>query len=170
MFLLHALRELGLAVAVLHVNHGLRGAESDRDEEFVRALGLQYGLPVHVLAATVLPGNIEQEARQARYDFFARQIAAGTCDAVATGHTLDDQAETVLYRFLRGAGTAGLSGIRPVTESGIIRPLIGLRGDEIRSWLEGTQISSGRKIAPIGIVISSATESGSSTCPSFPPA
>jgi len=134
-FLLHAMRELGLAVAVLHVNHGLRGAESDRDEEFVRALALQYGLPVHVLPATVLPGNIEQEARQARYDFFARQIAAGTCDAVATGHTLDDQAETVLYRFLRGAGTAGLSGIRPVTESGIIRPLIGLRRDEIRSWL-----------------------------------
>jgi len=139
-FLLHALRELGLAVAVLHVNHGLRGEESDRDEEFVRSLALQFGMPVHVLAAPVTAGNIEQEARLVRYDFFDRQIAAGTCDAVATGHTLDDQAETVLYRFLRGAGTAGLSGIRPATASGIIRPLIGWRRDEIRRWLSERNI------------------------------
>ncbi len=134
-FLLHALQELGVAVAVFHVNHQLRGAESDRDEAFVRALAVQCGLPVHVLAAPIPDGNIEQEARRARYDFFAQQIAAGICDAVATGHTLDDQAETVLYRFLRGAGTAGLSGIRPTTASGIIRPLIELRRDEIRQWL-----------------------------------
>jgi tRNA(Ile)-lysidine synthase len=134
-FLLHAMHEVGLAAAVLHVNHGLRGLESDEDEKFVRALGLRYGLPVQVLASPVPSGNIEQEARRARYDFFADQIAAGTCEAVATGHTLDDQAETVLYRFLRGAGTAGLSGIRPVTESGIFRPLLGFRRDEIRRWL-----------------------------------
>jgi tRNA(Ile)-lysidine synthase len=134
-FLLHALRELGWAVAVLHVNHGLRGPESNRDEEFVRALALSCGLPVHVCAGPVATGNIEQEARRVRYDFFASQITAGICDAVATGHTLDDQAETVLYRFLRGAGTAGLSGIRPVTAPGIIRPLIELRRDEIRNWL-----------------------------------
>jgi tRNA(Ile)-lysidine synthase len=140
-FLLHALRELGVAVAVLHVNHGLRGAESDRDEEFVRALALQYGLPIHVLTGQALTGNIEQEARRARYGFFADQIASGICDAVATGHTLDDQAETVLYRFLRGAGTAGLSGIRPATASGIIRPLIDLRRDEIRTWLKARNIT-----------------------------
>jgi tRNA(Ile)-lysidine synthase len=139
-FLLHAMQELGLAVTVLHVNHGLRGPESDRDEEFVRALALQCGLPVHVLTAAVLTGNIEQEARRARYDFFAHHITAGICDAVATGHTLDDQAETVLYRFLRGAGTAGLSAIRPATASGIIRPLIELRRDGIRSWLKERNI------------------------------
>jgi tRNA(Ile)-lysidine synthase len=134
-FLLHALRELGVAVAVLHINHGLRGAESDRDEAFVRALAVQSGLAVSVLATPVPEGNTEQEARRARYDFFAEQIATGICDAVATGHTLDDQAETVLYRFLRGAGTAGLSGIRPATASGIIRPLIEFRREEIRRWL-----------------------------------
>jgi tRNA(Ile)-lysidine synthase len=139
-FLLHALRELGLAVAVLHVNHGLRGAESDGDEEFVRGLALQFGLPVHVPEAQFTTGNIEQAARLARYDFFAAQIANGICDAVATGHTLDDQAETVLYRFLRGAGTAGLSGIRPATTAGIIRPLIDLRRDEIRRWLSERNI------------------------------
>lgn len=134
-FLLHALHELGLAAAVLHVNHALRGAESDSDEAFVRTLAQSLSLPVHVLAAPVEPGNIEQEARRARYEFFAEHIAQGTCDAVATGHTLDDQAETVLHRFLRGAGTAGLSGIRPATESHIIRPLLELRRDDIRRWL-----------------------------------
>jgi tRNA(Ile)-lysidine synthase len=139
-FLLHALRELGSAVAILHVNHGLRGPESDRDEEFVRALAARCELPVHVLVAPLLTGNVEQEARRARYDFFADQIAAGVCEAVATGHTLDDQAETVLYRFLRGAGTAGLSGIRPVTTSGIIRPLIEMRRDEIRRYLTARNI------------------------------
>jgi tRNA(Ile)-lysidine synthase len=135
-FLLHALHELGLAATVLHINHGLRGAESDGDEEFVRGLATRRGLSIHVFIAPVFTGNTEQEARRFRYEFFAERIAAGHCEAVATGHTLDDQAETVLYRFLRGAGTAGLSGIHPVTESGIVRPLIELRRDEIRTWLE----------------------------------
>jgi tRNA(Ile)-lysidine synthase len=135
-FLLHALRELGLAAAVLHVNHKLRGADSEADETFVRDLASRYNLPVYVTTAPVPAGNIEQEARRQRYDFFRSQIDAGHCDVVATGHTLDDQAETVLYRFLRGAGTAGLAAIRPKTESGMIRPLLDLGRDEIRSWLK----------------------------------
>jgi tRNA(Ile)-lysidine synthase len=139
-FLLEVLLELGLAAAVLHVNHKLRGLESDRDEEFVRTLAGHHDLPVHVLVAPVGAGNIEQEARRARYDFFAGQILSGVCDAVATGHTLDDQAETVLYRFLRGSGTGGLSGIQPVTGSGIIRPLLDLRRAEIRKWLTDRKI------------------------------
>ncbi len=146
-FLLHALHEAGLAAAVLHVNHRLRGAESDADEAFVRDLALRLGLPVHVLEAPVSTGNIEQEARSARYEFFTGHIVctgqtgAGNCDAVATGHTLDDQAETVFYRFIRGAGTAGLSGILPVTRSGIIRPLIELRRNDIRGWLTERNIA-----------------------------
>jgi tRNA(Ile)-lysidine synthase len=139
-FLLHALHEAGLAVAVLHVNHKLRGAESDADEAFVRKLTADYILPVHVRIAPVPEGNLEQEARRVRHQFFAEHLAAGTCDRVATGHTLDDQAETVLYRFFRGAGTAGLSGIRPVTETGLIRPLIDLRREDIRSWLRDRNI------------------------------
>jgi tRNA(Ile)-lysidine synthase len=139
-FLLHALHELALAVAVLHINHHLRGPESDADEAFVRDLAHRLNLPIHVLDAPIATGNTEQEARRARYDFFQTQIANGTCDAIATGHTLDDQAETVLYRFIRGAGTAGLSGILPVTESHIIRPLIELRRTEIRAWLIERQI------------------------------
>lgn len=134
-FLLHALHEAGVATAVLHVNHRLRGAESDADEAFVGEIAAALELPVHVLAAPVEGGNVEQEARRARYEFFAHHIAAGTCEAVATGHTLDDQAETVLYRFLRGAGTAGLSGILPETPARMIRPLLAFRRDEIRDYL-----------------------------------
>ncbi len=134
-FLLHALHECGLAAAVLHVNHKLRGADSDADEAFVAELGQGFGLPVHIAARPVPEGNLEQEARRARYGFFLELVGAGECDAVATGHTLDDQAETVLSRFLRGAGTAGLSGIRPATREGIVRPLLGLRREEIRIWL-----------------------------------
>ena len=140
-FLLRALHELGLAATVLHINHQLRGVESDRDEEFVRDLASRCELPVHVFVAPVFTGNTEQEARRFRYDFFAEHIAAGHCEVAATGHTLDDQAETVLYRFLRGAGTAGLSGILPVTASGIVRPLIELRRAEIRAWLKDREFA-----------------------------
>jgi tRNA(Ile)-lysidine synthase len=140
-FLLHALRELGLAAVVLHINHGLRGTESDADEAFVRDLARRFDLPVRVFIAPGAPGNVEQEARRFRYEFFSLQIAEAVCDVVATGHTLDDQAETVLYRFVRGAGTAGLSGILPVTPAGIVRPLLDLRRDGIRAWLAERNIS-----------------------------
>ena len=93
-------------------------------------------LPFLLHAEAIAEGNTEQEARRARYAFFSRQPFP-----VATGHTLDDQAETVLYRFLRGAGTAGLSAIRPVTEAGIVRPLLEIRRDEIRNWLRERDIA-----------------------------
>ncbi len=134
-FLFHAMRELGLAHCVLHVNHKLRGADSDADEAFVINLSRSFGLEVFTLARPVEQGNIEQEARRARYEHFRSAVDQGRCDAVATGHTLDDQAETVLYRFLKGAGTAGLSGVLTVTNSRIIRPLLDLRREEIREWL-----------------------------------
>ena len=145
-FLLYALHELGAVSAILHVNHGLRGVESDRDEVFVRELARRFDLPCHVFVAPVILGNTEQEARRLRYLFFRKHIDAGDCDAVATGHTLDDQAETVLYRFLRGSGTAGLSGIRPVhsEEQGryvVIRPLIELTRADIRDWLRARGIA-----------------------------
>jgi tRNA(Ile)-lysidine synthase len=79
-------------------------------------------------------GNLEQEARDARRAFFARLRREIPLDLVALGHTLSDQAETVLYRLLRGSGTAGLAGMRPVTVDCLIRPLLGLRRDEVRAW------------------------------------
>lgn len=140
-FLLTALHELGAAAAVLHVNHHLRGADSDADEAFVRDLAAKLDLPFHTLSLPPGEGNTEQEARRLRYSFFTDCIARGVCDRVATGHTLDDQAETILFRFLRGSGSAGLSGIRPATENGIIRPLLPLRRSDIRDWLNARNIA-----------------------------
>ncbi len=139
-FLLTALHQLGRATAVLHINHALRGADSDADESFVRELAQALALPFHSVRLPPEEGNLEQEARNLRYSFFINRIAVGQCKTVATGHTLDDQAETVLYRFLRGSGTAGLSGIHPQTESGIIRPLLELRRAEIREYLTARNI------------------------------
>ena len=90
----------GLAAVVIHVNHKLRGDDSDRDEAFVAELARKAGLPFQSYCAPPAAGNLEQEARRARYRFFAEVVAEGACDVVATGHTLDDQAETVfLGRF-----------------------------------------------------------------------
>jgi tRNA(Ile)-lysidine synthase len=116
------------------LNHRLRGAESDADEEFVRALAARHGLRVHCESVTLPEGNTEQEGRNARREFFARLRAAGIIGRIATGHTRSDQAETVLYRLMRGSGTAGLSGIMPVTAEGVIRPLLECTRAEVELW------------------------------------
>jgi tRNA(Ile)-lysidine synthase len=137
--LLHVLREIAadfqVSLAVLHLNHKLRGDESDADAEFVRALS--NGLPFYSESADVGSegGNLEQAGRDARKAFFARLRTAGAIDVVATGHTLSDQAETVLFRLLRGSGTAGLSGILPATWDGLIRPLLDCARPEVEQFL-----------------------------------
>jgi tRNA(Ile)-lysidine synthase len=136
--LLHVLLELAprwdLEVHVVHVNHQLRGQASDEDESFVEAKAREYGLPLHVRRATIAKQeNLEQAARQARLDFF-RELRL-TLDRIATGHTLSDQAETVLFRLIRGAGPSGLSGILPRTEEGIIRPLLCINRIEVEQFL-----------------------------------
>ncbi len=134
--LLHALAGAwGWKLAVLHVNYRVRGEESDADEQFVREFAAELGWDVLVENPVLAAGNFEQAARDARYSWFRRLIAAGVCDRVATGHTLSDQAETVLLRFLRGAGTSGLAGIRPSLPEGIVRPLLSISRREIRDWL-----------------------------------
>jgi len=145
--LLEVLRELAprweLRLSVLHLDHGLRGEESRQDAEFVRALAARLELPF-LLRRVVLDaasGNLEEAAREARLDFFRGQIAAGAVDVVALGHTRSDQAETVLFRFLRGAGTAGLAGIRPVTGDGIVRPLLEITRAETEAFLRARGIS-----------------------------
>ena len=131
--LLHVLRELApqwdLRLSVLHLNHGLRGEESRQDEQFVRELAARVGLDAKVRAVDVAasPDNLEQAARHARLAFFRERLAAGDVARIATGHTRNDQAETVLFRFLRGSGGAGLAAIRPITADGIVRPLVGRR-------------------------------------------
>ena len=139
--LLHVLLELAhrwdLHLSVLHLDHGLRGEESRQDAEFVRGLADRLGLPLCLRETRVAPSpdNLEQAARQARLAFFRETMAGGAVQRVATGHTRSDQAETVLFRFLRGSGTAGLAGIRPVTSEGIVRPLIEVDRSEVRQFL-----------------------------------
>jgi tRNA(Ile)-lysidine synthase len=140
--------ELGLVLHAAHLHHGLRGDEADEDEAFCRALAEELGLPFHSvrvdLAAEARAAEgkdsetLEEAGRRVRYAWFRELMAVGTVDAVATAHTLDDQAETVLAKFLRGAWTEGLGGIHPVmefAEGRILRPLLGTTRTEIEAYL-----------------------------------
>jgi tRNA(Ile)-lysidine synthase len=140
--LLEALAELGWASAVLHLNHGLRGAESDADEAFVRELAAARKLPFfcHRVQLQSHPGNLEDAARRARLAFFAAARQQLLLDRVATGHTRSDQAETVLFRLLRGAGGRGLAGILPVTREGIVRPLLDVTRRDTEHFLRSRGI------------------------------
>ena len=127
-------------VGLLHVNHLLRGDASDADDAFCRALAERIGWPfesvrVDVAAMARDRGcSIEVAARDARYAFFDEAAERVDAGVVATGHTMDDQAETVLMRLLEGAGTRGLSGIRP-RRGRVVRPLIDCRRSELRTYL-----------------------------------
>jgi len=125
---------------VAHLNHALRGAESDADEEFVKALAARFTLPIACGRADLTrrpgePSSLEERARIARREFLHESAAAASCNRIALGHTLDDQSETILMWLLRGAGRGGLSGMEPVTADGIIRPLISLRRRQVREYL-----------------------------------
>jgi tRNA(Ile)-lysidine synthase len=155
--LLRAFVELRRAAApgllvIAHLNHGLRGPESDADEAFVRDLharllaGGASGLDLRCEQINVAElarsegANLEATARQVRYDWLARVAQETGCHQIATGHTADDQAETVLHRLLRGAGLRGLRGIaprrplRPGVE--VIRPLLTATRGEVLAYLE----------------------------------
>src|ERR1039457_6866865 len=122
--LLHVLLDLAprwdLTLSVLHVNHNLRGDASRDDAEFVRTVAAGRNLPFTLcdLDLSNSPGNLEESARRARLAFFHDQLGGGAATRVAVGHTRSDQAETVLFRFLRGSGATGLAAIRPLTDRG----------------------------------------------------
>lgn len=136
---LAALRpQFGWDLVVCHIHHGLRGAEADRDECFVRALAEQLGLPCAVsridAAALALRDHIsvEEAGRMARYAFFAQ--TAGEGGRIATAHTLDDSIETVLMNMVRGTGLRGLCGI-PRIRGNIVRPLLDCTRAEVEDYL-----------------------------------
>jgi tRNA(Ile)-lysidine synthase len=132
--------ELGIVVSAIHYNHKLRGKASDADEKFVAVLAEKFGVTLHVGRGDVAErakrekANLEDAARRARYGFFARLADQGVVDLVATAHTMDDQAETVLAHIFRGTGIAGLAGIHPVSGS-VARPLLGFRRETLRKYL-----------------------------------
>ena len=143
--LLRILREVsgqqGMRLAVLHFNHGLRGADSEGDEQFVASLATDLQLPFFsgredvAGVARAKHWNLEDAGRRLRYGFFAALVGEGRIDRVAVAHTADDQAETVLARVLRGTGPAGLAAIYPVNGH-VVRPLLEVRRAELRAYLD----------------------------------
>ena len=172
--LLELRAEFGIVLSVAHVNHKLRGEESDQDERFVAQLAQRHGLELHACDAPIagghipetrseagseassdvrsdvrpnsgseIGGGIEAVARKLRYSFFRQLARDGRVSKIATAHTLDDQAETVLLRIFRGTGIRGLSGIHPrivFEEKGhafgeLVRPLLGFRRAALQEFL-----------------------------------
>jgi tRNA(Ile)-lysidine synthase len=147
-------REIGIVLSVVHFNHRLRGAESDADEQFVAELARRNELELHCESGDVARHaaekhlSLETAAREMRYAYFRRLLNKNCANRIATAHTLDDQAETVLMRLVRGAGTRGLAGIYPQfsvpssqfsdgdPQGSIIRPLLGVRRKVLESYLK----------------------------------
>lgn len=133
LFNLYLLKDtLGIRLEAAHFNHRLRGQESDADEAFVRELCGRYDIPLHVGAGEVRPGKkgLEAAARDARYGYLMSLEGK-----IATAHTADDNAETVLMRLIRGAGLKGLGAIAPVSGR-IIRPMLLVTRQEVEAFLE----------------------------------
>jgi tRNA(Ile)-lysidine synthase len=165
--LLELRSELGIVLSVAHVNHKLRGEESDEDERFVSKLARQHELELDVRDAPVdgrhiseIRSGIEAAARELRHGFFRQLAREGRATKIATAHTLDDQAETVLLRIFRGTGIRGLSAVHPrivFEEQGrafgeLVRPLLGFRRSALREFLRARgqswrEDSSNRDIA-----------------------
>ncbi|MGH9572795.1 MAG: tRNA lysidine(34) synthetase TilS [Candidatus Acidiferrales bacterium] len=131
--------QLGIALTVLHFDHGLR-EESAEDARFVESLARSRRLAFIGERARVAEvaarekRNVEDAARQMRYEFFARVVRQGQATKIAVAHTMDDQAETVVARLLRGTGPSGLAGIYP-SVGAVVRPLLGIRRCVLRDYL-----------------------------------
>lgn len=156
LLLLELRSDMGIVLSVAHVNHKLRNQESDEDASFVAQLSKQHDLELHFeeapvprnnksqMSAEVLPG-IEAAARDLRYAFFRRLARSGHVTKIATAHTLDDQAETLLLRIFRGAGIRGLAGIHPQIRfvdntdhrpyGELVRPLLSFRRAALLEYL-----------------------------------
>jgi tRNA(Ile)-lysidine synthase len=140
--LLELRKELGIVLSVAHFHHGIRGLEADADQQFVVDLAKRYELEIHLGSADA-PAfarkekmSLETAARELRHRWFRELVEAGKADKVATAHTVDDQAETVLMRILRGTGARGLAGIFPeLAEKHLVRPLLSSSRNEIVAYL-----------------------------------
>ena len=145
-------RLLGIRLYALHVNHGLRGEEADRDQEFCRGFAEKLKIPFQAVSVEVRKKaeaeglSLEEAARILRYEAlfrFREELEQGLGDdtkgqgaiLIATAHHGDDQAETILMNLLRGTGLRGLSGMAPKREGGIIRPLLCVSREEILEWI-----------------------------------
>ncbi|MCC6712176.1 MAG: tRNA lysidine(34) synthetase TilS [Candidatus Dadabacteria bacterium] len=146
LYALHGLKAYRLTLLAAHLNHGIRGKEAARDAEFSRGVAESLGVEFELGEADA-PAlrkksrlSLEDAARVLRYEFFENVRKKHGASRIATAHTLDDQAETVLMRLLRGSGTRGLSGIPPVSGEYIVRPLIETGRAAIESFLKSRRI------------------------------
>ncbi|MGA7621136.1 tRNA lysidine(34) synthetase TilS [Candidatus Binatus sp.] len=144
--LLELRARLGLRIAAAHLNHRIRGDESDRDEAFVRAMCVRLGAELIVecaegLGASISSANLEERAREVRRDFLGRVADRIGADFVALGHHRDDQAETVLMRLMRGAGAAGMAAMAERGPGRLIRPMLSISRAEIRGYLDARAIA-----------------------------
>lgn len=134
-----------LSIVVAHVNYGLRGRSSDADEKLVREVSEGLGFPCEIIKKKPRIGmNLQSLARAIRYDFLQKIAARYNAKTIATAHHADDQAETVLMHLIRGAGLAGLLGMRRATSIGgvaLIRPLLSVTRMEIEKYARQRRIS-----------------------------
>ena len=145
--ILHELKiELHIHLVVAHFDHGLRPAEDESETAFVRGLAESLDLPFETakghLLAKKTRGSREEVARNARYAFLERIRKNHKSQKIALGHNLNDQAETILMRLLRGSGPSGLTGIPPCRDGSVIRPLIEIERTEIENYLKAKKLTS----------------------------
>jgi tRNA(Ile)-lysidine synthase len=145
--ILHELKdELHVHLVVAHFDHGLRPAEDEGETDFVRGLARFLELPFETAKGRLLAkrtrGSREEVARNARYSFLERVRKKHKARKIALGHNLNDQAETILMRLLRGSGPSGLTGIPPCRDGEIIRPLIEIERSEIEKYLRAKKLLS----------------------------
>ncbi len=129
-----------LTLTAVHCNYGLRGSESEGDQEFVATYCRELGIPLHVrrlkLRAGPKQSSLQAEARNLRYQAFSEIAEQCGADRIVLGHTADDQAETILLWLLRGTGLTGRSGMPAARDGTIIRPLYETRRQEIMAYLQ----------------------------------
>lgn len=143
LYALAALRpRLAIRLTAAHLDHRIRGEEAEADARFVAELCETVGVPLVASAqdvaaqAAAAGANLEEAAREARYGWLRQTAALLAADRVALGHTIDDQAETVLMRLVRGSGVDGAAGIFPVVDATFVRPLLETSRREVLAYLE----------------------------------
>ncbi|MFA6047449.1 MAG: tRNA lysidine(34) synthetase TilS [Parcubacteria group bacterium] len=132
-------KKYDLELIIAHVNYGLRGKDSDKDEKFVRDLAKKYGLKIKILKPGFRKTPSEKELRDIRYDFFEKVRSENNFDLIAVAHNQDDQVETYLMRIIRGAGLQGLSAMQYKNEK-VIRPLLNIPRAEIEKYLKENKL------------------------------
>jgi tRNA(Ile)-lysidine synthase len=146
-FMLSISKEFSLKIGIAHLNHMLRGSESERDENFVKNAAKSLYLPFFSKKIDVYAYkkkkklSLEEAAREIRYNFLEKTAENNAFNKIALGHNKDDNAELVLMNFLRGSGMTGLSGIPPVRDGKYIRPLINIEKKDILNYIKLKNLS-----------------------------